>query len=150
MRTRSTTPLKSRSAADAADESGSAVRPKNDCTLSSARSKLERSRSSLLMTIARGSLNSSAKLHTFSVCTSTPATPSTSDQRRIGRHQRRLGVVDKDVEAGRVDQVDLFLVPLGGRDGGRNRDLARDLLVVEIGDGVAFVDAGQAVGGARW
>ena len=48
------------------------------CTLARARSKEERSRSSLLMTIARGSLNSSAKLQTFSVCTSTPATPSTT------------------------------------------------------------------------
>ncbi len=71
------------------------------------------------------------------------------DEGRIGRRERGLGVIDKNVEAGRVQQVDLFLIPLGCRDGGGNRDLARDLFVVEIGDGGAFVDAREAAGGAR-
>ena len=57
---------------------GTAVRPNTDRMLSSVRSKLERSRSSLLITRARGSLNSSENAQTFSVCTSTPATASTT------------------------------------------------------------------------
>ena len=59
-----------------------------------------------------------------------------------------LGVVDEHVEAGGVDQVDLLLVPLGCGDGGGDRDLASDLLLVKIGDGGAVFGAGQAVGGA--
>src|SRR5215471_19828391 len=31
------------------------------------------------------------------------------DQRGVGSYHRRLGVVDKDIEAGRIDQVDLLL-----------------------------------------
>ena len=71
------TPRKSRSA-PSGSWMGTAARPKFSWMLARARSKLEFSRSSLLMTKARGSLNSSAKDQTFSVWTSTPATPSTS------------------------------------------------------------------------
>ena len=70
-------------------------------------------------------------------------------QRGIGGHQRGAGVVDEDIEAGRVEQVDFGLVPLGGGDRGRDGHLALDLFVVEIRDGGALVDARQAVGGAR-
>ena len=67
----------------------------------------------------------------------------------IGGHQRGLGVVDEDVEAGRVQQVDLELLPLDEGQRGGDGDLALDLFVVEVGDGVALIDAGEAVGGAR-
>src|ERR1700683_299174 len=77
MFTRSTTPLKSFSE-PIGNWIGTARRPNFSWTLPSVRSKSERSRSSLLIRMARGSSNSSAKLQTFSVCTSTPATPSTS------------------------------------------------------------------------
>ncbi len=60
------------------DCTGTAARPKTLCTLSKVRWKSARSRSSRLITMARGRLNWLAKLQTFSVCTSTPATPSTS------------------------------------------------------------------------
>src|SRR6202030_4324950 len=48
-------------------------------------------------------------------------------------------------EAGRVDEIDLFLGPFSVRHGGRNRQLALDLIVIKVGDGVAFVDPRQAV-----
>ena len=60
------------------------------CTLSSARSKLERSRSSLLITMARGSLNSSAKLPNLLRLHLDAGDAVHQHQRRIGRHQRRL------------------------------------------------------------
>ncbi len=65
------------------------------------------------------------------------------DQRRVGRHHRRLRVVEENIETRRIQQVDLLLLPLGGRDAGGNRDLALDLLIVEIRDGVAFIHAQQ-------
>ena len=117
-------------------------------TFSRVRSKLERSRSSLLMMMARGSTNSSVKVHTFSVWTSTPATPSTSTRAASAATRRAASVVDENVEAGRVDQVDLLLVPLGGGNAGGDGDFALNLLFVEIGDGGALIDAGEAIGGA--
>ena len=54
----------------------------------------------------------------------------------------------KNIEAGRVEQIDFLLGPFGESDAGGDGDLALDLFVVEVGDGVAFVDAGEAVGGA--
>ena len=70
------------------------------------------------------------------------------DQGRIGRHHRGASVVDENIEAGRIEQVDLFLVPLGRGHGGGNGDLALDLLVVEIRDGGALIHPAQAAGGA--
>src|SRR6202042_3211797 len=67
----------------------------------------------------------------------------------FGRDHRSLRIVDKDVEAGRVDQIDLFLGPFGVRHGGRNRQLTLDFVVVKVGNGVAFVDPRQAIRRAR-
>ena len=69
-------------------------------------------------------------------------------QRGVGGDQGGARVVNKDVEAGRIEEVDLGLLPLGHGDGGGDGDFALDLLLVEIGNGVAFVDAGKAVGGS--
>ena len=46
---------------------------------------------------------------------------------------------------GRVDEVDLLLVPLGVGEAGRQRVLAGDFFFVEVGDGRAFVDLAEAV-----
>ena len=54
-------------------------------------------------------------------------------------------VVSEHIEAGRIEQIDFGLLPLDGGDGGGNRQLAVDFLFVVIGDGVAFIDARQAV-----
>src|ERR1017187_6652877 len=129
MRIRSTMPLNSR-ALPIGRCMGTAVRPKFSCTLASARGKSARSRSSLFTTIARGSLNCSANAHTFSVCTSTPATPSTTttekvwafaylfglhfhsgnavhhDDRGIGGHQGAARVVNKYVVTRCIQKID--------------------------------------------
>jgi hypothetical protein len=54
----------------------------------------------------------------------------------------------KILKPGRVEQIDFLLGPFGERDAGGNCYFALHLLVVEVGDGGAFVDAGEAVGGA--
>ena len=46
---------------------------------------------------------------------------------------------------GRVDEVDLVLVPLGVGEAGRQRVLAGDFFFVEVGDGRAVVDLAEAV-----
>ena len=46
---------------------------------------------------------------------------------------------------GRVDQVDLLLVPLGVGEAGRERVLAGDFFFVEVGDGRAVVDLAEPV-----
>ena len=69
-------------------------------------------------------------------------------QRGVGGDQRGFGVVQKNIKAGSIEQIDFLLGPLGESDAGGNGDFALDLFVVEVGDGVAFVDASEAVGGA--
>ena len=71
------------------------------------------------------------------------------DQRGVGGDERGPRVIDKDVVAGRIQKVDLGLLPLGVSQRGGNGDLALDLLLVEIRNGVAFIDPRQPVGGAR-
>ena len=61
------------------------------------------------------------------------------DQRGIGRDQGRARVINEDVEAGSIEEIDLGLLPLGDSDGGGDGDFALDLLLVEIRDRVAFV-----------
>ena len=68
---------------------------------------------------------------------------------RIGGHQRGPSVVDEDVEARRIEQIDLILFPFDVGQGGRNGDLALHFLFVEIGNRVALVDTCQAIGSAR-
>src|SRR5260370_533587 len=67
----------------------------------------------------------------------------------VGCHERSLRVVDEDVVAGRIQHVDLLLVPLDGGDGGGDGDLALDLVVVKIRNRVAFIHPREAIGGAR-
>ena len=76
---------------------------------------------------------------------STPATASTTTSGGVGDVQRRARVAEEVADARRVDQVDLLLVPLGVGEAGRQRVLAGDLLLVEIGDGRAVVDLAEAV-----
>ena len=66
----------------------------------------------------------------------------------IGRHQRRAGVINEDVIAGGVEDVDFGLFPFRHRDGRGNGDFAGDFLVVKIGNGIAFIDAEKAVAGS--
>jgi hypothetical protein len=66
-------------------------------------------------------------------------------EHRVHDRQRRAGIAEEVREPGRVDEVDLGLVPLGVGDGGRQGVLAGDFLFVEVGDGVAFVDLAQPV-----
>ena len=106
------------------------------------------SRSIRLTTIIRGRPNSSA---TFQ--------PSRSGPRRRRRRRRRDGRVGgahradhlrhEDAVAGRVDQVDLVLLPLERSHREADRDLPFDLLGVEIGRCRAVVDATEAVDRAR-
>ncbi len=64
----------------------------------------------------------------------------------IGGHQRSPRIVDEDVVAGSVQNVDLVLFPLGHGNGGRDRDFALDLLLVKICDRVALIDSEKAIG----
>ena len=67
------------------------------------------------------------------------------DERGVGDLQRRARVAQEVADAGRVDQVDLVLVPFGVGEAGRQRVLAGDLLFVEIGDRRAVVDLAESV-----
>ena len=70
------------------------------------------------------------------------------DQGRVGSGERSARVLEEDVEPGSIDEVDLRLVPLGDRNGRGDRDLARHLFVVEVGNRVALIGTRQAVHGA--
>jgi hypothetical protein len=111
MRTRSTTPLKSRSE-PMGSWIGMAVRPKNFLHAFERAVEAGPLAVQLVDHDRAGQLEFFAKLHTFSVCTSTPATPSTSTSAASAATSAALRVVDEDVEAGRVDQVDFLLLPL--------------------------------------
>ena len=69
------------------------------------------------------------------------------DDGRVGHAQGGLHVADEVGVAGRVDDVDLGVPPLDGGHAGADGDAPLDLVRVEIGDGVAFVDPAQAGGG---
>ena len=64
----------------------------------------------------------------------------------LGSDHGRLGVIYKNVEPRGVQEIDLLLLPFDIGEGGGNRDLPGHFLVVEIGEGVALIDACQAVG----
>ena len=70
-------------------------------------------------------------------------------QGRIGRYQGGAGIVDENVVAGSIEDIDLGFLPLRHGDGSGNGDFAGDFLLVEIGDGVALIDAQQPVGRPR-
>ncbi len=69
-------------------------------------------------------------------------------QGAVGRNHRGFGVVDEDVKTGRIDEIDFLPGPLGKGQRGGDGYFALNLIVVEIRDGVALVDAGQPVGSA--
>ena len=69
-------------------------------------------------------------------------------QRGLGDAQRRARLGQEVRVAGRVDQVDLGLLPLGERERRQQADLALDLVGVEVGDRGALVDAAEPVHGA--
>ena len=70
------------------------------------------------------------------------------DQSGFHRRQHHLGFMDEHVEARRVDKVDLEVPPLDDRGRGGDGHSTRDLFVVVIGDGVAFIDPAQTLRGA--
>ena len=67
------------------------------------------------------------------------------DHRGVGDVQRRARVGEEIAHAGRVDQIDLLLVPFGVGDARRERVLARDLFFVEVGHRRAVVDLPEAI-----
>ena len=70
------------------------------------------------------------------------------DQGGFDRGHGHLGFMDEHVEAGSVDEVDLGLAPLDEGGGGGDGHRARDFFFVVIGDGGAFIDPAEALGGA--
>src|SRR4051812_28422607 len=71
-----------------------------------------------------------------------------NDDRRLRRHHGGLGFVHEHWEAGRVEDVDLVVVPLEVGEAGGDGDLARDLFFVVVGGGVTCVHAAERFGGA--
>ena len=71
------------------------------------------------------------------------------EQRRLCRHQRRLGFVKKDVKARSVDEIDFGLAPFRVRQRRADGKLALDFLLVVVRDGRAVVDLAQPVHHAR-
>src|SRR5262245_43801997 len=148
--TRSTTPLKLLSS-PRGSWIGTIARPQVSRSDSSERSSEARSRSRRLSTTIRGSESSCAAAQAFSVCTSTPATASTTSSvpsatRLAGGHaHRRARVAEEVAEARGVDEVDLGLAELGVGETGRQRVLPGDFLFVVVGDGVALVHLAEAV-----
>ena len=71
-----------------------------------------------------------------------------AQQRGVGGAQPALGLGDEDGVTGAVEQVDLGAPPGRERDREVDRDLALDLLRIEVGDGVAVFDLVEAIGDA--
>ena len=125
---------------------GTTARPNTARSDSSDRSRLARSRSSRFSTTMRGSSSSAAASQTFSVETSTRRRPRRRRRARRPRHaQRRARVAQEIRHAGRVDEVDLVLVPLDVGEAARQRVLARDLLFVVVGHRRPVVHAPESV-----
>jgi hypothetical protein len=70
------------------------------------------------------------------------------DERRFGHAQRRARLGQEVRVAGRVDQVDLGLLPLHERERREQADLSLDLVGIEVRHRRAFVDATDPVDGA--
>ena len=144
--TRSTTPRNVLLLADRQlDRDDRAVARLRGATASD-RSRLARSRSSRLThDEARQPELARRPPTTFSVCTITPATASTTTRAASATCSAARASLRKLPMPGRVDQVDLLLVPLGVGEAGRERVLAGDFLFVEVGDRRAVVDLAEAV-----
>ena len=92
-----------------------------------------------------GMWNSSVNEWTFSVITSMPATPSTTMSAESAACKCAARILNECIEARSIEKIDLRLVPLGDRNGGRDGELALDFFVVEIGDRIPFIRPGQTV-----
>ena len=55
------------------------------------------------------------------------------------------GIVDKNIEAGGIEEIDLCFLPFGDSNRGRDGELALDLLVVEIRYRIPFIRPGETV-----
>ena len=74
------------------------------------------------------------------------------DEGGVGDAQRRARVAEEIAEPGRVDQIDLVLVPLGVREACGKGVLAGDFFFVVVGDRRPIVHASEAIdhaGGER-
>ena len=69
-------------------------------------------------------------------------------QRGFSRGHGDLGFMREHGEAGRIEQIDLGVVPLHGGNGGGDGHLAGDFFFVVVGDGGAVVHAAQLGRGA--
>ena len=68
------------------------------------------------------------------------------DGRRVHGPQAGLGVPEEIAVPGRIDDVDLVVFPFDEAHRRADRDLALDLLGLEVRHGVALVHLGQAAG----
>ena len=59
--------------------------------------------------------------------------------------KRRARILNEDIEAGSIEEIDFRLLPLGDCDGRRDREFSLDFLIVEIGHRIAFIRPGQTV-----
>ncbi len=71
------------------------------------------------------------------------------DQRTVGHRQAGDRIALEAGITGRVDEVDLPVLPLGVRERGRERHLPALLVLVPVGDGVARLDGSEPVRSAR-
>ena len=124
---------------------GTQSRPKISWMLSTVRWKSERSRSSLLMKKACGRWNSSRERVDLFGLHLHAGDAIDHDERGIGRQQGCARVLDEDVEAGSIEEIDLGLLPLGDSDSGGDGEFTLDFFFVEVRDRVPFVRPGQTV-----
>ncbi len=130
--------------------SGAMPAPKRSWSALRVRSKLARSRSSLLMNTSRGRPSSAARFQAASVCASIPSTALTTidgqvDDRQCGAHlAEEVGI------ARGVDDVELDVAEHARGHGERQRHVALDLFGLEVAHGGPVVDlslSGDGAGG---
>ena len=130
--------------------SGAMPAPKRSWSALRVRSKLARSRSSLLMNTSRGRPSSAARFHAASVWASMPSTALTTTTARSTTEQRGPDLAEEVGVAGGVDDVDLDVAEHARGHGERQRHVALDLFGLEVAHGGAVVDLalpGDGAGG---
>ena len=90
-------------------------------------------------------MNLSAWCQTVSDCGCTPATPQNTTTAPSRTRSERSTSIVKSTWPGRVDQVDLVLLPLERGRGGGDRDAALALLLHPVHLGLAVVDLADLV-----
>jgi hypothetical protein len=65
------------------------------------------------------------------------------EHREVGHPHGGAQLADEVCVAGRIQHVDLVAAPLDRREGGGDRDLTLDLLLVEVAHGVALGDLAE-------